>query len=726
VKRRTLIKLALGASATGLLLSVAYDKRFTIIQKVSNYIDNKDFDPNAFIFIQSDGAIKIICHRSEMGQGARTAIPMLMVEELDVTWEQVQVVQGLGDAKYGSQNTDGSKSIRDFYLPLRKAAASAREMLVSAAALIWDVPDKECDTLDGFVLHKKTNRQLAYGDLVSKARQIPVPKFPTLKTPSEFKVIGKPKAGVDIAAIVKGEAQFGIDVTIPQMLIASLLRAPVPGAKIKSIFKEDALSTPGVVQVIELEEQGRSVNASASVAVVATNTWAAFSGRAKLKVEWDFLDLKRDHSSKYRNKLEQELNGSQKAHRSEGNINRGKKKSSKVIEASYHTPYLVHAPMEPLVSTAYVKEGSCEVWAPCQDPQRAMKLIAKLLDIKIKDIKFNVTFLGGGFGRKSQPDFVLESVLLSKKLKKPIKIQWSREDEIKHGFYHSESLQKLQAGVDETGYPITWHHKAVFPTILSVFMSGATTPADWESGMGATNMPYRIENILCEVGSISSSVRIGWMRSVCNVWHAFAVNSFVDELALNATTDPIAFRLRLLGSAKVLDPNDNFPQDTGRLIKVIERTRDEFGWENALAIGYGKGFASHYSFKSYVAIAIEVNVAEGEISIKKVVCTIDCGIAVNPDSVRAQMEGAIVFGLSAALYGKITLRKGIVKQGNFDNYPVLRMDEMPKVQVHIINGNINVPTGVGEPGVPPVAPALASAIYFATGKRLRDLPLRLS
>jgi len=726
MNRRTFLKLGLGAGGAGLILYVAFENRYSIIAKVMNYMDNKDFDANAFIFVQPNGIVKIICHRSEMGQGVRTSMSMIMADELDVSWEQIEIIQADGDSKYGSQNTDGSKSVRDFWIPLRTAAAAAREMLKQAAALGWEVKIEDCYTTAGRVVHRPTQKEIGYGDLVLRASTLEVPKNPPLKNPDDFHIIGKPKIGIDVKAISMGTTTFGIDIDIPRMKYAALLRAPVPGAKIISVNDTLTKKVKGVSRVVPLEEQGASINTNNAIAVIADNTWAAFQGRNQLKVEWDYSGLKLESSEDYKKELKQSLKKGLKTFRKDGHPWINDKSNKKKVKSVFNTPYLIHAPMEPLVSTASVTKEGCEVWAPSQDPQRSMKDIANVLGIDKKNIKFHVTFLGGGFGRKSHSDFVLESVLLSKKINAPVKLQWSREDEIRHGFYHAESYQELEVGLDGEGYPQSWVHKTTFPTIVKTFMPIAKTPADWEVGMAASNIPYQIKNIECSAGTIESSLRIGWLRSVCNLWHCFAVESFVDELAHIANFDPIAYRLKLLGAPRVIDDGTDYPQNTGRMIKVIEKVKKEFGWDKELSASRGKGFASQFSFFSYVATAMEVSVKDNDIKAERVITCIDCGLAVNPDSVKAQMEGAVIFGLSAALHGKITLDKGKVIQSNFHDYPVLRMSESPKIEVHIINGDVNKPTGVGEPGVPPVAPALSNAIFSASGKRLRELPLRLS
>ena len=676
------------------------------------------FEVNAFVLIPTKGKVKIYCHRSEMGQGIRTAVPMLLAEELGVTMDQVEVLQAKGDPKYGNQNTDGSRSITKYYTQLRQLGASAREMLVQAAATQWKVKPKECQVKDGFIFHARSKKKLAFGEVAEAASKLSLPKQPRLKKEKDFQVIGKATPGQDLAHIVQGKAPFGIDTHIPGMLYGCAQRSPIPGGKIKTLDASAAMKIPGVVKVVSLPAQGPPVNSNASVCVLAQNTWAAMQGKKALKLEWDLPKQRMQGSAAYKKSLQNSLERKTIPHRAEGDVKAVfRQQGAKIIKSSYHTPFLVHAPMEPLVSTAHIKGKTCEVWAPCQDPVRARRAIAKFLGIRFEDVTFHVTFLGGGFGRKSQPDFVLETVAAAKKIGKPVKLTWTREDEIKHGFYHAESYQQLTATLGKDGTPNAWHHQTIFPTLMSVFVPGSNQPAKFEMGLGATNMPYRIPNVLVETGYTHSPVRVGWLRSVCNLFHAFGINSFIDELAGEVKADPIEYRLKMLGK-----PRTFAGADSKRMTAVIQQTKKAFGWEKPLPKGHGKGFANHYSFRSYIAVAVEASLKNKTIQVHRVVFTIDCGLAVNPEGVKAQMESSAVFGLSAAIHGKITLRDGVVEQSNFHDYPVLRMNEMPKVEVHIINGDTENPTGVGEPGVPPIPSALAAALFQITGKRMRNLP----
>ncbi len=723
VKRRNfLLWSAAGIAGTGAVLGVGYSYRYTLMFKMMQLMANNTIKAKAFLVIPTKGNIQLVCARSEMGQGVRTAMPMLIAEELDVGLDQVDIIQADGDAMYGDQNTDGSRSITSFFTRLREVGAAARELLIEAAAEKWRVPASECRTNRGMVLHR-TKGSIPYGELAEAITSLPLPEKPTLKSSKDFKLLGKPQKGIDQSAIVQGAAPFGIDVEIPGMVYACAARAPLPKATLKGFDDKAALKVPNVLKVIRLRRDKINHLVNDSVVVIAKNTWAAIQGKRALQVKWDDFRLQRESTPDYKNQLEHSLKDPA-TWRREGDAKAAEKQAEEVFSRAYHTPYLLHAQMEPLVATAHVKQDkTCEIWAPCQDPQRVQKTIASYLGVDVKKVTVHVTFLGGGFGRKSQPDFILEAVAISKQLKKPVKLQWTREDDTKHGFYHSQSFQRLSAGLDKKGYPISWHHQSVFKSLVSVMFEGFDAATPFEFAMAGSNMPYRIDNVLCETGETHASVRVGWLRSVCNIFHSFTVNSFINELADKAGIDPIEYRKTLYGKPRVIKPDFAKPMHTKRMLTVMEKTKKEFGWDKPLPKGHGKGFAEQFSFNSHVAAAMEVSVKDDNVTVHRCTITIDCGFAVNPETVRAQMEGSVAFGLSAGLYGKITLKDGAVKQSNYHDYPVLRMNEMPKVDVHIINGDPNNMGGVGEPGVPVITPALVAAIHNATGKRIHDLPV---
>lgn len=680
-----------------------------------------------FISIAPDGQVTLVCHRSEMGQHTRSAMTMLIAEELDIDWETVAIVQADGDPRYGDQNTDGSKSVRDNYLRLRTAGAAARAMLVQAAAQQWGVDPVHLRTRSGRVYHEASARSLGYGELVPAAAQLPLPQTPTLKASSDFTIIGTPKPSPDLDAILDGSAVYGQDVRLDGMLYASIERAPNVKAKVKRLDTTKALAVPGVVKVVRLERFGDPALTNEAVAVVATNTWAALQGRKALAIEWEQPKLK--GSSELRAELDAALRRPGKVFRNDGDVDRAKRSAARTLEAEYHTPYLVQAPMEPPACTARFDGDRCEIWAPVQDPQRARKAVADFLRVPVERVTMHVTLLGGGFGRKSQPDFIVEAAGVARQLDRPVKVVWSREDEIRHGFYHAECKQSLSATLDAAGTITGWHHRSAFPSIVSLFAPGLLSPIvkgpdAFEMAMGASNLPYVIPNVRCEGATVDSEIRIGWLRSVCNMFHAFGVNSFLDEVAHATGRDPVAMRLDLLKGEPIpeREQSQRYPMDRRRLARVIEVTANEGGWGKPQPDGTGLGFAAHYSFLSYVAALVEVAVEDGAVVVKRVHCALDCGTVVNPDTVRAQMEGAVVFGLSAALNGEVTVANGQVEQSNFHDYPVLRLSETPEIHVHLIPSDAP-PTGVGEPGVPPVIPALTNAIFAATGQRVRALPI---
>ncbi len=685
------------------------------------------FEPNAYIRIDEDGNVRLTVHRSEMGQGVRTSCAMLLADELAVDWKDVEIVQATGHPRFGNQNTDGSRSIRTHWEPLRRAGAAAREMLIAAGATSWGVAAAECYAEDSWVIHRTSGRRVGYGKLVARAAELPVPASPRLKSSKEFKIIGRPTTGLDVSDIAQGRAVYGWDVEIPGMLYACLARSPTVKGRVKAYKADAARALKGVRDVVQLDGHPSGFTNNA-VAVVAENSWAATEGRKALKIDWDRGSEPLENSASFRSKLEAIAARPGRVIREEGDFDRAAAEADRVIEARYHGPYLVHAPMEPPVCTAKVEGDRCEVWAPTQHPQWARSMIAETLEIPPDNVTVNVTLLGGGFGRKSKPDFILEAVALSRKLGAPVKLFWTREDEVRHGFYRAQNFQTLRGTLDSDGRLTGWLHRTVFPSIASLFDPNELGPASWELAQGFTNMPYRIPNVRMEAGSIASDLRIGWWRSVCHTFHAFAVNSFIDELANATGRDPVKYHLALLGEPRILEFSDRdrespYKFDTGRLSAVIEEAAKMANWGRKLPTGHGLGFAAHYSFLSYITMAIHASVDDaGELSVHEVDCAVDCGTVVNPDTVMAQMEGAVVYGLSAALYDQITVENGAVQQGNFDDYPMLRITKMPRVNVHLMPSDA-LPTGIGEPGVPPVAPALCNAIYAATGKRIRDLPL---
>lgn len=691
------------------------------------------WSPDVFVSFDADGTVHIISHRSEMGQGTRTGLAAIVADELEADWGRVIVEQAMADAVYGDQNTDGSWSVRGFMQRMREAGASARQMLEQAAADEWQVDVSECRAENHRILHDASARSLDYKDLVAAAAALPVPAPDTLsfKPPEKFRYIGKDMPIVDLDDMIHGRAGYGIDASVAGMKYAVIARCPVTFGRVKSFDAEAALALDGVRQVIELPAATPPAlfQALGGIAVIADNTWAAMEGRKRLKIEWDEGDNTSYNSDDYKAQLQAATRRDGQVVREEGDVTEAFANAEVTLDAEFYTPHLAHAPMEPPVALASVTADSCEVWAPTQNPQSIIKEGAAITGLAPEQIKVHVTLLGGGFGRKSKCDFVNEAIILSKSIGAPVKVVWSREDDIRHDYFHAPSAQYLKASINSENAVSGWLHRVAYPTIMSTFEAGAKHPAGWEIGMGAINMPYDIANVNIESAETEAKIRIGWLRSVCNIFQAFAVCSFTDEIAYARNKDPLENFLDMLGTDRHLDFSsfgqkgvDNYPFDTARLRHVAELAAGKAGWGRVLPGGHGLGIAVHRSFLSYVAAVVEVAVdSDGRWSVPRVDIAFDCGLAVNPDRVRAQLEGSVIFGLSLAREGKITATNGRVDQGNFDDYPVLRMDMTPETSVHIVH-NDAPPAGVGEPGVPPIAPALANAIFAATGTRLREMP----
>jgi len=694
------------------------------------------WNPSVYLGIETDGTVIVVAHRSEMGTGIRTGLPMIVADELDADWTRVKVEQALGDVKYGSQNTDGSCSIRDFGDAMRDAGATARLMLERAAAAKWGVPADQCKAQNHQVVHASTNRKLGYGELASLAAQQPAPKKEELKykPASEYRYIGKDFPTVDRDDISAGRGTFGIDARMPGMVYASIERSPVLGGKLKSFDDQEAKKVAGVQQTVVIPgfKPPHAFQALGGVAVIANNTWSAMKGREALKVEWETSEHASYESASYKKELQETVRKPQKAARNVGDVDAEFAKGGKTHEAEYYAPHLSHAPMEPPAAVAEFKDGKAVVYAATQNPQAVQDTVAAALGINKKDVECHVTLLGGGFGRKSKPDYVAEAALLSKAVGKPVKVAWSREDDIRFDYYHTVSAMYLKAALDDKGKPTAWLQRCAFPSMMSTFSAAAASASGGELGMGWTNLPFDIPNHRAENGPAQHHVRLGWLRSVANIQHAFAIHSFVDELAHLAKRDPVEYLLDVLGQPRKIDLGGRsplaakFPLETGRLRNVIQLAAERSGWANKKpSKGRGLGIAAHWSFYTYVAAVVEVEVdPNGKVRIPHVDIAVDAGRVITPDRVRAQFEGASVFGAGIALMNEITASGGAIQQSNFHDYQVARINEAPmETRVHIVQSEAP-PAGVGEPGVPPMAPAICNAIFAATGKRIRELPVK--
>jgi len=702
-------------------------------------VDVPRFNPTAFVSIDETGLVTIVAHRSEMGQGARTALPMAVADELDADWARVRVVQADGDeATYGGQNTDGSRSVRHFLLPMRQMGAAIRQMLETAAAKRWDVDAADVRTRNHQVVHAPSGRALGFGDLALAARDLPVPRAEDvkLKPASEFRYLGKGLPILDLEAMTSGRAGYGIDVRVPGMKYAVIARPPVYGGRVASYDGAAALAVPGVEGVVKLDgtPPPSGFQPLGGVAVIARNTWAAIQGRAQLKIRWDDGANASYDSAAYKAQLEETARRPGKIVRDAGDAPAALASAARVVKADYYVAHIAHAPMEPPAAVARVADGRCEAWACTQNPQGARDEVAKALGIPAARVTIHVTLLGGGFGRKSKPDYVVEAALLSRAVGAPVKVTWTREDEIHHDYYHTVAAQHLEAALDPRGRATAWLHRSVFPAIPSTFTPNVTYASDGELTQGLLDVPYAIPNIRCENGEAVPHVRIGWFRSVLNIPQAFAVCSFADELARAAGRDPKDYLLELLGPARHVDAGAHYqnygddlsvyPIDTARLRRVVELVAEKAQWGRPVPAGHGLGIAVHRSFVSYVAIVVEAAVAkDGTVSVPRVDMAIDCGFVAYPDRVHSQLEGAAIMALSSALYGAVTFEKGRAQQNNFNDFQVARMNVAPReTRVHIVDSDA-VPGGVGEPGVPPFAPALCNAIFAATGTRIRRLPI---
>ena len=700
-------------------------------------------DPHVFIAIDPSGLVTIIAHRAEMGTGSRTSLPMVVAEELEADWSRVKVVQSPGDEqKYGNQNTDGSRSMRHFIQPMRQCGAAMRLMLETAAAQRWGVNIAEVQAQNHEVIHKPSGRKFGYGDIAAAASSLSTPPEDQIKLKDQtaFRYLGKGNVQiVDLFDITTGRAVYGIDAKVPGMKYAVIARPPVMGGKLASYDGTAAMKVPGVEKIIVIDgtPPPSKFQPIGGVAVIARNTWAAMKGRDALVIKWDDGPHASYDSATYKAQLEETARKPGKVVRDEGDVDKALADAARIVAAEYYIPHLPHATMEPPSATARVANSKCEAWAPTQSPGTTRTELADKLGLKPEDVTVNVALLGGGFGRKSKPDYVLEAALLSREVGgAPVKVVWTREDDLHHDYLHTVSAERIEAGLDAQGRVVAWRHRTVAPTIRATFVPDPKFEQPGELSQGVLDLPFAIPNLRCEVGEAEAHTRIGWFRSVSNIPHAFAIQSFVAELAQAAGRDPKDMLLELLGPPRHVqppadytnygDPLETYPIDTARLRRVVELVADKAEWGKKLPPRHGQGIAVHRSFLSYAATVVEVAVDEkGNLSVPRVDTAIDCGFAANPERIYSQIEGAAVMGLSLAKSGEISFKNGRVQQNNFDGFQVARIDEAPPItHVWIIPNGIDVPSsGVGEPGLPPFAPALCNAIFAATGKRIRRLPI---
>ena len=742
IERRRFVQL-LGAGSLVIAAGPLGIRRLDAAESLATSLADP-FSPHAYITLHEDGTVTIVCHRSEMGQGVRTTLPLIIADEMEADWSRCRVAQAIGDEKkYGSQNTDGSSSVRLFLSKCRDAGATVRALLEDAAAKNWGVSASEVRSSQHQVVHERTGRTLGFGALVATARTLPLPDKSRIriKRPAERRWQGKRMPSVDLVPMTTGTATFGADVRLPGMKTAVIARPPVWGGKVKSFDAAAALRVPGVERVIHIPEPPipAGFNTLGGVAVVATSTWAAMKGRQALTIVWDDGPNADYESSAYRATLEASVRKPGTPGRARGNADDALTRAPRRLEREYYAPHLSHAQLEPVVAVARFTNGALEAWAPTQSPQDARNTIAKYLGIDDAKVTVNVTLLGGAFGRKSKPDFICEAAWLAREVGAPVRVQWTREDDLRNSYYHTVAAHRLEAGIDGDGTVTAWRHRVAYPAIDATFAADVAGAGPDDLTNGASDSPFAIRHMSVEICPAKAHTRIGWYRSVNAIHHGFAIGSFVDELAIATGKDPGKFLLELLGPDRTVDlsrdglvaPASNYggtwtdyPLDTARARHVIEIAMEKSGWGTPLPNGRGRGIAMHRSFLSYVAMVVEADVAaDGTVTVPRVTVAVDSGYIANPDRARAQMEGAVIMGMSNTLYSEISFKDGRVVQSNYPTYPVTRMRAAPRVvDVHLVETEA-LPGGIGEPGVPPASAALCNAIYSATKVRIRQLPV---
>lgn len=683
---------------------------------------------DAWIHIKPDGKISLIVAKSEMGQGIRTGLAMILAEEAAVNLDSVAVEQAETRPDiYPHLGTGGSGSTMENFMPLRRAGATVRELMITAAATQWKVPGSECRARDGAVSHERSSRKASYGELVDAAMKLPLPdqEKVQLKNDDDFDLIGHPTPRVDIPAKVSGSAQFGLDVRVPEMLFATVSRCPTFGGKPSRFNAAKAKATPGVRDVFQIPALGGDKFTAGGIVVVADSTWAAMKGREALEISWDHGSAVSESTEALREALRAAAQKPGKRIRNDGNVDAVLSNGGKTVEATYEMPYLAHATMEPMNITVHARNGEAEVWAPTQSPDWVQRTVAGILGLPTAKVIVHTTLMGGGFGRRYIADFPAEGAQIAKVVGKPVQLVWTREDDMTHDFYRPAACHHMRGAVDQGGRPLAWFH-TIASTSIGSFWDPPDKRAPEKSEVGgAEQMPYAIPNVRLEYNPVASSVPPLWWRSVEHSFNGFAVECFIDELCAGAGRDPVQFRRSLLVKPPNWKPKDEEDPDPARLRGVLDLAAEKSGWGSPLPKGKGRGIASYHSFGSYIAEVAEVTANGSNFKIDRIVAAIDCGQIVNPESVCSQAESAIIYGLSAALKNEITIKNGAVEQTNFDGYDPIRINEAPLIEVHLLHSKAD-PGGMGEPALPPAAPAVANAIFAASGQRPRKMPFQLT
>jgi len=723
--RRAFLKTG-AAAGTGLLIA------FHLPAFASFAEDQEKKNPNplnAWVHITPDNHVSLILGKSEMGQGIMTALPMILAEELSLDWSKVKIEQAPTNPAIYDHGTGGSGSVAGSWLPLRRAGAAAREMLISAAAQRWNVNRDTCVAKDGGVLHGARKNFLTYGELAEDAAKLPIPDFKTvpLKNSDDFTIVGYDKRRYEVSAKATGKAVFGIDARMAGMQYAVIARCPVFGGKVKSFDAVKAKAVPGVKDVIAIDAVPEGAFTAGGVAVLADNSWAAMQGRKALEIRWDEGPHAAESTEWLHNQFVENAAKTGKVVRNDGDADAALAGAAKKVEAIYEFPFAAHATMEPMNCTVHIRPDGAEAWVPTQAPQWAQDIIVGISGLPRDKVIVNTTLMGGGFGRRYMGDFVMEAAQIAKATGKPVQVLWTREDDMQHDFYRPSSYHKMVGAVDAQGNLAAWKHFQTSTSIDAMWSKDGESHAENSEFATELFIPYATPNYRVEYTLAKSGVPRAWWRSVEHSTSGFIVECFVDELAVAAGADPYEFRLKLIGDDRKIpdfsNPKEGKPLDTARLKGVLNLAKEKSDWGRPLPKGVGRGIAAYYSFESYTAAVAEVSVKNGAVKVLKLCYAVDCGRPINPDGIRAQVESAAIYGLSASLHDAITIKGGRVEQSNFNNYQMPKIADTPKTEVHVVMSK-EEPTGIGEPGLPVVTASVCNAIYALTKKRIRRLPIR--